>query len=41
MKRHFMFFTLTTCMVEEELDSLEAFAKSMETDDSGDSGVDE
>ena len=28
-------------MVEEELDSLEAFAKSMETDDSGDSGVDE
>ena len=28
-------------MVEEELDSLEAFAKSMESDDSGDSGVDE
>ena len=28
-------------MVEEELDSLEAFAKSMETGDSGDSGVDE
>ena len=28
-------------MVEEELDLLEAFAKSMETDDSGDSGVDE
>lgn len=28
-------------MVEGELDSLEAFAKSMETDDSGDSGVDE
>lgn len=28
-------------MVEEELDSLEAFAKSMETDDSGDIGVDE
>ncbi|XP_068715952.1 zinc finger protein 862-like [Montipora foliosa] len=28
-------------MVEEELDSLEAFAKSMETDDIGDSGVDE
>ena len=28
-------------MVEEELDSLEAFAKSLESDDSGDSGVDE
>ena len=28
-------------MVEEELDSLEAFAKSMESDDSEDSGVDE
>ena len=28
-------------MVEGELDSLEAFAKSMESDDSGDSGVDE
>ena len=28
-------------MVEKKLDSLEAFAKSMETDDSGDSGVDE
>jgi len=28
-------------MFEGELDSLEAFAKSMETDDSGDSGVDE
>ena len=28
-------------MVEEELDSLEAFAKSMESDDSGDSGDDE
>ena len=28
-------------MVEEEQDSLEAFAKSMESDDSGDSGVDE
>ena len=27
-------------MVEEELDSLEAFAKSLESDDSGDSGVD-
>ena len=25
-------------MVEQELDSLEAFAKGMETDDSGDSG---
>ena len=28
-------------MVEGELDSLEAFAKSMESDDSEDSGVDE
>ena len=28
-------------MVEKELDSLEAFAKSMESDDSGDSGDDE
>ena len=28
-------------MVEEGLNSLEAFAQSMETDDSGDSGVDE
>ena len=28
-------------MVKKELDSLEAFAKSMESDDSGDSGDDE
>ena len=28
-------------MVEEKLDSLEAFAKSVESDDSEDSGVDE